>query len=79
MGDRTVRWERRGNNILLRDISYDKRAKESGAMQRAVELSSLAPIIMRFSILTEGKDKTRSSMSRLSSSQMSQNFQLGRH
>jgi hypothetical protein len=58
LGDRIVRWERRGNNILLRDISYDKRAKESGAMQRAVELSSLAPIIMRFSILTEGKDRT---------------------
>jgi hypothetical protein len=58
VGDRIVRWERRGNNILLRDISYDKRAKESGAMQRAVELSSLAPIIMRFSILTEGKDKS---------------------
>jgi hypothetical protein len=58
IGDRIIRWERRGNNILLRDISYDKRAKESGAMQRAVELSSLAPIIKRFSILTEGKDKT---------------------
>jgi hypothetical protein len=58
VGDRIIRWERRGNNILLRDISYDKRSKESGAMQRAVELSSLAPIIMRFNILTEGKDKT---------------------
>ncbi|MCS6885222.1 MAG: zinc-dependent metalloprotease [Acidobacteriota bacterium] len=57
LGYRVVRWERKGLKVYLRDVSYDKRAKEDEAIKLAVEASSFAPIIMAFDVETENAEK----------------------
>lgn len=55
VGDRVVRWEKRGDRILLRDVNYDIRAEVDDPIAVAVEATSVAPIIHIFEIKTYGE------------------------
>ena len=55
--DLVVRWEQRGQQILLRVVSYDIRADASDPIAQAVKASNLAPILRVFDVLAYGKDE----------------------
>lgn len=57
IGDRVVRWEMRGNKILLRDIKFTIRGEEDDSISTAVKATSVAPIIDTFEVMAWGKDK----------------------
>jgi hypothetical protein len=57
VGDRVVRWELRGEDVLLRDVKYEIRAEVSDPIKDAVEASSLEAIIAVFPVQAYGKDK----------------------
>jgi len=57
VGDRVVRWELHGDQVLLRDVRYGIRAETSDPIAKAVKASNLAPIIRAFEIKAYGKDK----------------------
>ena len=42
IGDRVVRWEQRGDDVLLRDVNYAIRAEAKDPIQNAVEATSAA-------------------------------------
>jgi len=56
-GNRVVRWEKRGDRILLRDVRYGIRADTDDPIALAVKKSNLAPIIKAFQIQAYGKDQ----------------------
>ena len=58
VGDRVVRWEQRGDRVLLRDVNYDIRADVDDPIRIAVEATSVAPIIHSFDVEAYGKDKS---------------------
>jgi hypothetical protein len=55
-GNRVVKWERRGDRILLRGISYDVVADAAAPIARAVEAANYNPIVAAFNIEALGKD-----------------------
>jgi Met-zincin/Domain of unknown function (DUF5117)/Domain of unknown function (DUF5118) len=55
-GNRVVRWERKGNRILLRNILFDVIADPKLSISRAVQASNNDTIIMAFNIEAIGKD-----------------------
>jgi Met-zincin/Domain of unknown function (DUF5117)/Domain of unknown function (DUF5118) len=55
-GNRVVRWERKGNRILLRNIVYDVVADPKLPVARAVQAANNDTIIMAFNIEAFGKD-----------------------
>src|SRR5215203_3389287 len=55
-GNRVVRWERKGNRILLRNTAYDVVADSKLPVSRAVQASNNDTIIMAFNIEAIGKD-----------------------
>src|SRR5215203_5190731 len=55
-GNRVVKWERRGDRILLRSVSYDVVADPSAPIARAVEAANYNPIVAAFNIEAVGKD-----------------------
>ncbi|HJT67368.1 MAG TPA: zinc-dependent metalloprotease [Pyrinomonadaceae bacterium] len=55
-GNRVVKWERKGNRILLRNVSYDVVADPSLPVSRAVQAANNDTIIMAFNIEAFGKD-----------------------
>lgn len=60
IGSRSIRWERVGDRILLRLLSFDKRAEvedpeDPPPIWKAVEDASLPPIVMAFDVEAEGK------------------------
>lgn len=55
-GNRVVRWERKGNRILLRNIVYDVVADPKLPVARAVQAANNDTIIMAFNIEAIGKD-----------------------
>jgi hypothetical protein len=55
-GNRVVKWERRGDRILLRAVSYEVVADPSTPIARAVEAANYSPIVMAFNIEALGKD-----------------------
>ncbi len=57
VGDRVVRWEQRGNDVLLRDVKYEIRADVTDPIKDAVEATSLEAIIAVFPVQAYGKDK----------------------
>jgi hypothetical protein len=57
VGDRVVRWVKRGDQILLRDVDYRIRAEGEDSVRLAVEATSLEPIIMAFPVKAYGKDQ----------------------
>jgi len=55
-GNRVVKWERKGNRILLRNVVYDVVADPKLPVSRAVQASNNDTIIMAFNIEAIGKD-----------------------
>ena len=55
-GNRVVKWERKGNRILLRNVSYDVVADPNLPVSRAVQAANNDTIIMAFNIEAFGKD-----------------------
>ena len=55
-GNRVVKWERRGDRILLRAVSYDVVADSAAPIARAVEAANYHPIIMAFNIEAIGTE-----------------------
>src|SRR6185436_6609633 len=56
-GNRVVKWERKGNRILLRNIVYDVVADPKLPVSRAVQAANNDTIIMAFNIEALGKDE----------------------
>ncbi|MCZ6837309.1 MAG: zinc-dependent metalloprotease, partial [Planctomycetota bacterium] len=56
--DRVVRWEQRGERILLRDVRFAIRADTDDSISIGVQESNLAPIIKVFDVAAYGKDKS---------------------
>jgi hypothetical protein len=54
--ERTLRWERHDNLIVLRSPSFDITADTSLSVYRSVESSNYAPIVATFDIATFGPD-----------------------
>jgi len=57
-GNRVVKWERKNNRILLRNVSYEVVADPSLPIARAVQASNNDTIIMAFNIEAFGKDES---------------------
>ena len=55
-GNRVVKWERKGNRILLRSVVYDVVADPKLPVSRAVQAANNDTIIMAFNIEAIGKD-----------------------
>jgi uncharacterized protein DUF4953/uncharacterized protein DUF5117/uncharacterized protein DUF5118 len=55
-GNRVVKWERKGNRILLRNVVYDVIADPKLPVARAVQAANNDTIIMAFNIEAIGKD-----------------------
>jgi hypothetical protein len=53
-----VRWERRENRVLLRDINFEVTADPDQPIARAVEASKNPAIIMSFNVEANGPDKS---------------------
>lgn len=56
VGNRVVRWERKDNRVLLRDISFEIVADEKEAISRAVQNANSPTILMAFNIEAMGKE-----------------------
>jgi len=56
MGSRVVKWERRGNRVLLRGVSYDIVADRRQPIAQAVEAANNDTILMAFNIEAFGKN-----------------------
>ena len=52
-GNRVVKWERRGDRILLRAVSYDVIADPAAPIAKAVDAANNNPIIMAFNVEAE--------------------------
>lgn len=52
-GNRVVKWERRGDRILLRAVSYDVIADPASPIAKAVEAANNNPIVMAFNVEAE--------------------------
>jgi Met-zincin/Domain of unknown function (DUF5117)/Domain of unknown function (DUF5118) len=55
-GNRVVRWERRGDRVFLRSVSYEIVADAKAPIARAVRDANYDPIVMSFNIEALGKD-----------------------
>jgi hypothetical protein len=55
-GERTLRWERSGNRVILRSPSFAIMADTSLPIYRAVQTGSYAPIIAIFDVAAYGSD-----------------------
>jgi hypothetical protein len=55
-GNRVVKWERKGNRMLLRNVAYDVVADPKLPVSRAVQAANNDTIIMAFNIEAIGKD-----------------------
>ncbi|HEY7546794.1 MAG TPA: zinc-dependent metalloprotease, partial [Blastocatellia bacterium] len=57
MGNRVLRWERRGNRVLLKSVSYEIVADPQLPIAQAVHAANNDTIIMAFNIETFGKEE----------------------
>jgi Met-zincin/Domain of unknown function (DUF5117)/Domain of unknown function (DUF5118) len=57
-GNRVVKWERKGNRLLLRSVAYDVIADPKLPVARAVQAANNDTIIMAFNIEALGKDES---------------------
>jgi Met-zincin/Domain of unknown function (DUF5117)/Domain of unknown function (DUF5118) len=55
-GNRVVKWERRGDRVLLRSVSYEVVADPSTPIAKAVQAANYDSILMAFNIEALGKD-----------------------
>lgn len=58
LGNRVVRWTRRGDKILLEDVNYDIVADSSQPIAKAVAAANNATILQAFNVEAEGKEGT---------------------
>jgi hypothetical protein len=56
VGSRVVRWERRGNRVLLRSVAYDIVADRTRPIAQAVGAANNDTILMAFNVETLGKN-----------------------
>src|SRR5512145_2906431 len=49
-GNRVVKWERRGDRILLRAVSYEVVADPKTPISKAVDAANNSPIVMAFNV-----------------------------
>ncbi|NOT09004.1 MAG: zinc-dependent metalloprotease [Gemmatimonadales bacterium] len=56
VAEQLVRWEREGDRILLRALSYRYVADDSLPIARSVQANTFAPIIRSFAVAAVGKD-----------------------
>jgi hypothetical protein len=56
-GNRVVKWERKGNRVLLRHMAYDVVADPKLPISRAVQAANNETIIMAFNIEAVSKDE----------------------
>ena len=54
--DQSVRWERTGNRVVLRSVSFAITADTSKSVYRAVQASNYGPVIAAFSVDAYGPD-----------------------
>jgi len=52
-GNRVVKWERRGDRVLLRAVSYDVIADPAAPIAKAVDAANNNPIVMAFNVEAE--------------------------
>jgi hypothetical protein len=57
LGNRYLRWDRRGNKVYLWNVSFAKRG-DGKAIQHAVDSANMDSIIMSFNVEAEGKDRS---------------------
>ena len=57
-GNRVVKWERKGNRILLRNVSYEVVADPKLPFLERYKPRTTIPIIMAFNIEAFGKDES---------------------
>ena len=57
LGNRVVRWERKDNRVLLRNVSYDVVADPKQPIAQAVQAANNDTIIMAFNVEAVGKDE----------------------
>ena len=57
LGNRYLRWDRRGNKVYLWRVSFEKRG-DGRAIQIAVDSANMDSIIMSFNVEAEGKDRS---------------------
>lgn len=57
LGNRVVRWERRGNKLFLWNVAFQKRG-DGKAVQRAVDSANMDTIMLSLPIEAEGKDRS---------------------
>ncbi|MGV3517252.1 zinc-dependent metalloprotease [Luteitalea sp.] len=55
-GRQVVRWDRRGNRVFLRKVSYDVVADTALPIARAVAAANFDPIVMSFNVEAVGKE-----------------------
>ena len=51
VAEQVVRWERNGNRVLLRTVSYRNVADDTLAVHRSVQVNNFAPIVAAFDIV----------------------------
>src|SRR5690348_13934544 len=54
LDDRVLRWQRVGNRVLLRDVSYSVVADSTEPVSRAVRMSNFEPVLMSFDVAAYG-------------------------
>ncbi len=57
LGNRVVRFERRGNKVFLWNVAFQKRAAGT-AVQRAVDSANMDTIMLNLNVEAEGKDRS---------------------
>ena len=57
LGNRYLRWDRRGNKVYLWQVSFEKRG-DGKAIQIAVDSANMDSIIYSFAVEAEGKDRS---------------------
>lgn len=55
-GQQVVRWQRKGDNILLRHVSYSSVANEDDPIYKSVKNNNFEPVIYTFKIEANNKD-----------------------
>jgi hypothetical protein len=62
VSERVVRFEKRGDKILMRGVSYQTRPVTGGGMEKSLELSSLEPILQVFDVRAYNDDNAFASV-----------------
>ncbi|HLJ54960.1 MAG TPA: DUF5117 domain-containing protein, partial [Chthonomonadaceae bacterium] len=58
VGEKVICWERHINTIYMRAMTFQNRGDGKSAIQRAVDIANVPPIIMTFPVEAEGDNKS---------------------